>query len=84
MTVASTPPGAEILIDGVQTNVQTPGTVEVLSGEHELTIQLAGHEPVRDGSPSLRASPWRSMPSPCAAPTPAYAWRPAPRASESC
>lgn len=47
VTLASTPPGAEIAIDDQPTGVRTPGTVNVPSGEHELKLSLAGHEVFR-------------------------------------
>lgn len=47
VTLSSDPPGAEILIDDQPTGVETPGTVEVLAGEHELSLSLPGHERFR-------------------------------------
>lgn len=39
--ISSTPPGAAILIDDEPAGT-TPGTIEVLQGEHRLTLQLPG------------------------------------------
>ena len=43
----STPPGAEIMVDG-QVLGLTPYTAEVLEGEHELTLKLASHKAWQD------------------------------------
>lgn len=43
VSIVSTPPGAEILIDDQTTTALTPATVEVPSGEHEIRLKLAGH-----------------------------------------
>ena len=47
VTLSSEPPGAEILIDDQPTGIATPGTVEVLAGEHELSLALDGYERFR-------------------------------------
>lgn len=47
VTLASDPVGAEIYIDDQPTGVTTPGTVQVLTGEHELSLALPGHERFR-------------------------------------
>lgn len=44
VTISSSPEGATILIDDAPAG-KTPGTVEVLKGEHTLTLQLAGFAP---------------------------------------
>ncbi|MDP5052607.1 MAG: PEGA domain-containing protein [Congregibacter sp.] len=41
VSITSDPAGAELLIDGVPVS-KTPATLEVLQGEHELALQLAG------------------------------------------
>ncbi len=38
------PLGASILVDGEDSGVMTPGTVEILAGEHEVALALAGHQ----------------------------------------
>jgi formylglycine-generating enzyme required for sulfatase activity len=43
VSVTSIPSGAEIFIDDEPTGVTTPGTIEVLTGEHEIRIALPGH-----------------------------------------
>ncbi|MEM1436470.1 MAG: PEGA domain-containing protein, partial [Pseudomonadota bacterium] len=47
VTVDSIPQGAEILVDGMPSGIVTPGTVEALSGEREISLQLEGHQTVR-------------------------------------
>ena len=42
VTVDSLPPGARILVDGEAAG-QTPATLEVLQGEHQLTLQLPSY-----------------------------------------
>ncbi len=43
----STPPGARILIDGLDTGQTTPASTEILAGEREITLALSGHAPYR-------------------------------------
>ena len=43
VTVTSTPPGADVLVDGGLAGV-TPLNAEVLQGEREITVHLAGHK----------------------------------------
>lgn len=43
VAVTSTPPGAEILVDG-ELLASTPAVVEILEGPHDLTLSLAGHK----------------------------------------
>lgn len=38
------PPGASILVDGQDTGLSTPAVVEMLAGEHEVALTLAGHQ----------------------------------------
>lgn len=47
VTLSSVPTGASISIDDVPTGISTPGTVEVLTGEHELKLTLPGHAAFR-------------------------------------
>ncbi|MGI9326492.1 MAG: PEGA domain-containing protein [Pseudomonadales bacterium] len=47
VSVASEPAGAQIFIDDEPTDVRTPGTVEVLTGEHEVKLLLSGFETFR-------------------------------------
>jgi serine/threonine protein kinase len=44
MTVNSSPPGARILIDGVETGKRTPATVQMARGEHTVALKLEGFE----------------------------------------
>lgn len=44
VTVVTTPQGAEIFLDDEATGVRTPATIEVLAGEHEIRVKLAGHK----------------------------------------
>lgn len=46
VTFASTPQGAEIVVDGEVLGT-TPGTVEILAGDHDVTVRAAGHKPWR-------------------------------------
>lgn len=45
-TFNSTPPGAQIAIDGRLIGETTPATVEVLTGKHEVTFTLDEYEPL--------------------------------------
>ncbi len=47
VSISTTPPGAEIMIDG-QVLGSTPYTAEVLEGEHELTLKLPAHKAWQD------------------------------------
>lgn len=47
VSVRSQPPGASILIDGVESGV-TPQTVEVGAGAHEIALSLAGYASWQD------------------------------------
>ena len=42
------PPGARILIDGEDTGLTTPATAEILAGEHEVALAMAGHQSHRE------------------------------------
>lgn len=43
VAISSIPSSAEIFIDDVATNVVTPGSVEIMAGEHEIRISAPGH-----------------------------------------
>lgn len=47
ISFTSTPPGAEVMVDG-QVLGLTPYTAEILEGEHELTLKLAAHKAWQD------------------------------------
>lgn len=47
VSVRSQPPGATILIDGIESG-QTPQTLEVGAGAHEIALSLAGYAPWQD------------------------------------
>jgi formylglycine-generating enzyme required for sulfatase activity len=42
VSLATEPPGATLLVDGVEVGT-TPAAVDVMSGEHEIEARLAGH-----------------------------------------
>ena len=44
ITVNTDPPGADILLDDVDTGLRTPAVVEILAGEHEIQLTLDGHK----------------------------------------
>ncbi|MFH1525674.1 MAG: PEGA domain-containing protein [Bacteroidota bacterium] len=43
MFVSSIPSGAQVFLDGVNTNQVTPATVETKEGVHDVTLKLAGY-----------------------------------------
>lgn len=43
--IETTPNGARVSIDGAPTRFRTPGPIEVLSGEHRITIDSPGYKP---------------------------------------
>lgn len=43
VTLATTPPGATVSVDGVDVG-QTPLATEILAGEHEVLVKLAAHK----------------------------------------
>lgn len=45
LRVESIPPGARVLLDGVDTTQRSPATLEVARGPHTLSIQLDGYLP---------------------------------------
>lgn len=48
ITIPTTPPGAQIRIDDEPSGVTTPGPVQILAGEHRVTVKLAGHKAWND------------------------------------
>ncbi|MFP6822583.1 MAG: PEGA domain-containing protein [Pseudomonadales bacterium] len=44
VTIPTTPTSAQVLIDGEISGFHTPGPVEVLQGEHRVTVALPGYE----------------------------------------
>lgn len=46
ITFNSTPPGAEIIVDGQATGQRTPVEVQITPGEHTLELRLQGYPPV--------------------------------------
>ncbi len=47
ITVITTPPGAEILVDGFSIRERTPAQLNLAPGEHTLTLSLKGHTVAR-------------------------------------
>jgi len=47
VAISSTPPGAEILIDGEPAGNVTPATVEIIAGEREVSVSLQGYRTAR-------------------------------------
>ena len=43
VTIPTTPAGAAISVDGVESGTVTPGPVEILSGEHTVRVKRAGY-----------------------------------------
>jgi hypothetical protein len=46
LTVASSPSGATVYLEGHRWAGVTPATIDVAPGDHKVTIELAGHDPV--------------------------------------
>jgi hypothetical protein len=46
LTVASSPPGATVYLEGHHWAGVTPATIDIAPGDHKVTIELAGHDPV--------------------------------------
>ncbi|HEU5452726.1 MAG TPA: protein kinase, partial [Terriglobales bacterium] len=44
MTVNSSPPGAQVVVDGTNTGQTTPAVVELAKGEHTVALQLQGFQ----------------------------------------
>lgn len=47
VAISSTPPGAEIWVDGRDTGHTTPHDVEMRGGEHTVELRMAGHSPIQ-------------------------------------
>jgi hypothetical protein len=47
LTVASSPAGAAVFLEGHRWAGVTPATIDVPPGEHEVTVELAGHDPIQ-------------------------------------
>jgi hypothetical protein len=45
--VNSTPPGAEIVVDGTTTSQFTPARVQITAGTHTITLKMKGFLPTR-------------------------------------
>jgi hypothetical protein len=45
--IATTPPGAEIVVDGTTTSQFAPSRVQLPTGLHIITLKMKGFEPVR-------------------------------------
>jgi hypothetical protein len=46
LTVASSPAGATVYLDGHRWAGITPATIDIPPGDHKVTIELAGHDPL--------------------------------------
>ncbi len=46
LTVASSPAGAAVYLEGHRWAGVTPATIDIPPGDHEITIELAGYEPL--------------------------------------
>ena len=46
LTVASSPAGATVYLDGHRWAGVTPATIDIPPGDHKVTIELAGHDPL--------------------------------------
>lgn len=44
VTIPTTPPGAQVLIDGEISDVATPGPVPIPAGEHRIVVTLPGYK----------------------------------------
>ncbi len=42
VSLNTSPPGATVLVDGAEAGV-TPAAIEIMSGEHDVEVRLAGH-----------------------------------------
>jgi formylglycine-generating enzyme required for sulfatase activity len=42
VSLSTTPPGATVLVDGAEAGV-TPAAIEIMSGEHDIEVRLAGY-----------------------------------------
>ena len=48
VTMPTTPPGAEVRIDDVPSEVATPGPIPIIAGEHRIVVALPGYKPWTD------------------------------------
>ncbi|MFK7985405.1 MAG: PEGA domain-containing protein [Sandaracinaceae bacterium] len=58
MTINSTPPGAQVVLDGTDSQQRTPSTLQIAGGEHQLELHLEGYSPHRQAftaQPGARA-----------------------------
>ena len=44
LKLSSTPPGAEIVLDGKTTDKETPASVDIARGEHTIAVRMAGFQ----------------------------------------
>lgn len=47
LTVVTTPPGAQLILDDHHVDRKTPASTEAAPGPHVLLVELAGYEPVK-------------------------------------
>lgn len=59
LSVGSTPPGAEIVVDGRPTGQHTPADVSLPAGEHTIELRLAGHQAVQQSVNAMPATRMR-------------------------
>lgn len=59
LAVGSTPPGAQIVVDGNPTGQVTPAEVSLTAGEHTVELRLAGHQAVQQSVNALPATRMR-------------------------
>jgi serine/threonine-protein kinase len=48
LDVRTVPPGADVLVDNINTGRKTPVRIELSAGQHSLTLYLKGHQTVRE------------------------------------
>ncbi|MCY3542323.1 MAG: SUMF1/EgtB/PvdO family nonheme iron enzyme [Gammaproteobacteria bacterium] len=48
ITIPTQPEGATVLVDGQPSGFTTPGPVEILAGEHEISVKLQGYASWKD------------------------------------
>lgn len=59
LAVASTPPGAEIFVDGRPTGQTTPADVSLTAGQHTVELRMDGYQPVQQAVNALPATRMR-------------------------
>lgn len=59
LAVATTPPGAEIVVDGRPTGQTTPADVSLTAGEHTIEVRMDGYQPVQQSVNALPATRMR-------------------------